>query len=93
MSTFDEAIDTALASLARAPLTVEMKDLRSLPQRLGGLGLPRHFGPQSEKGCLASRALTRSYIEQHRPELAPGTEIWHELEVGIWTGLAFARNC
>ena len=52
---FDTALDTALAAIARTDLTPEICALRSLPQSLGGLSLPRHGGPQSEKGWLASR--------------------------------------
>ena len=86
MGAFDAAVDVAVAGIAKTPLTPEMKDLRSLPQRLGGLGLPRHCGAQSEKGCLASRALTRAYIETHRPELAPGMDSWQEVVVGEGDG-------
>ena len=86
MRAFDAAVDVAVAGIAKTPLTPEMKDLRSLPQRLGGLGLPRHCGAQSEKGCLASRALTRAYIETHRPELAPGMDSWQEVVVGEGDG-------
>jgi len=63
--------------------------IRNLPQRLGGLGLPRHFGPQSEKACLASRALTLAYITEHRQDLQSGTEKWPEIEVGDSDGSRF----
>ena len=79
---FDTALDTALAAIARTDLTPEICALRSLPQSLGGLSLPRHGGPQSEKGCLASRELTKAYIMAHRPELARGMEKWRNVEVG-----------
>jgi len=79
---FDKAIDKALADIACTELTPEISTLRSLPQRLGGLSLARHCGPQSEKGCLASRALTKTYITEHRPELQPGMELWRHVEVG-----------
>jgi hypothetical protein len=76
------ALDTALAAIARTELTPEICALRSLPQSLGGLSLPRHGGPQSEKGCLASRELTKAYIMEHRPDLARGMEKWRNVEVG-----------
>jgi len=79
---FDGAMDTALAAIARTELTPEICALRSLPQSLGGLSLPRHCGPQSEKGCIASREMTKAYITEHRPELAPGMEMWRPVEVG-----------
>ena len=48
MRGFDDAINLAVAETAQMPLTPEIAMIRNLPQRLGGLGLPRHFGPRSE---------------------------------------------
>jgi len=89
MRAFDDAINLAIAATARTTLTPEIAMIRNLPQRLGGLGLPRHFGPQSEKACLASRALTLAYITEHRQDLQSGTEKWPEIEVGDSDGSRF----
>jgi len=59
---FDNAIDEALAAVALTELTPEISTLRSLPQSMGGLSLTRHCGLQSEKGCLASRALRKALL-------------------------------
>ncbi|NBT76814.1 MAG: hypothetical protein EBT15_12815, partial [Betaproteobacteria bacterium] len=80
--TFDKAVDNAVAAIARTPPSAEIGTLRSLPQSMGGLSLPRHCGPQSEEGTLASRAMTKSYVMKYRPELAPGMECWRHIEVG-----------
>ena len=72
---FDNAIDEALAAVALTELTPEIRTLRSLPQSMRGLSLTRRCGPQSEKGCLASRALTNDFVEKHRPELVRGMEV------------------
>ena len=79
---FDNAIDEALAAIALTELTPEISTLRSLPQSMGGLSLTRHCGPQSEKGCLASRVLTKDFVEKHRPELARGMERWRPMVIG-----------
>jgi hypothetical protein len=79
---FDNAIDEALAAVALTELTPEISTLRSLPQSMGGLSLTRHCGPQSEKGCLASRALTKDFVEKHRPELVRGMERWRAIVIG-----------
>ena len=63
--------------------------LRSLPQRHGGLGLPRHQGTQSEKACLASREHTLEFVNRHRPELLTGTDKWQPVVVGQRTGALY----
>ena len=73
---FDNAIDEALAAGALTELTPEISTLRSLPQSMGGLSLTRHCGQQSEKSCLALRALTKAFVEKHRPESVRGMERW-----------------
>ena len=79
---FDNAVDKALAAVALTELTLEISTLRSLPQSTGGLRLTRRCGLQSKKGCLASRALTKAFVEKHRPELVRGMERWRAIVVG-----------
>ena len=53
MGEFDAAIDAGIGGIARTAAAPMLPVLRSLPQRHGGLGLPRHQGTQSEKACLS----------------------------------------
>jgi hypothetical protein len=62
---FDRRIDTALAALADCPEDHEMRTLRSLPQRLGGLGVYDYSGLQGVKGRNHSRHITYSFAQTH----------------------------
>jgi hypothetical protein len=77
---FDAAIDHAVAGIAHASSTTpEIRALRSLPCHLGGLGLTRHQGSTTERNCLAARTSVRRYIDEFRPELMSGTQLWPAL--------------
>ena len=67
MQTFDTRVDEAIADLARTPLTPVITAIRSLPQRMGGLGLSPMAGARSEEGCLAARKNTKEFIERYFP--------------------------
>ncbi len=65
----DEAVDRSIYSIMDcaepAPDTPEEKrfqTIRDLPQKLGGLGLGRHFGWAGEKARTLSRILTRAHV-------------------------------
>jgi hypothetical protein len=89
MGEFDAAIDAGIGGIARTAAAPMLPVLRSLPQRHGGLGLPRHQGTQSEKACLASREHTLEFVNRHRPELLTGTDKWRPVVVGQRTGALY----
>ena len=89
---FDAKVSDILAAIIKAPCTQVLVEARSLPYRLGGLGLPRHQGAQSEKGNLASRAQTKAYITRYRPELASGMDRWEPVQVGLGDASLFAAE-
>lgn len=84
---FDQHITRALARLLRAhdihnaalPDSL-LSRLRSLPQKLGGLGILAHGGPVAEYGRLKSRRLTERFIHAYYPNLS-------FLMSDLWTGL------
>ena len=89
MGEFDAAIDAGVGGIARITGPSMLPVLRSLPQRHGGMGLPRHQGPQSEKACLASREHTLEFVNRYRPELLTGTDKWRPVVVGQRTGALY----
>ena len=76
MKIFDLAVDRVVGELARSPVTPELKDLRELPQSLGGLGLTRHSGVGGQKAVMNSRRLAKAFAEKHARMLLPGTQKW-----------------
>jgi hypothetical protein len=82
MGRFDIAVDDALASIARVPVTPVLRRLRALPQRFSGLGLPRHQGGISEKACLDARETTAKFVDEWLPDLRSGVDALPEVEVG-----------
>ena len=82
LGAFDKAVDEAVAAIAHTPLTEMSSMLRSLPVSMGGLGLRRHQGPNSERGCISSRERARAFIEEHIPEIGSGMAGWSIEEEG-----------
>jgi hypothetical protein len=70
LSTFDSRIDCALESLSGCALNDTAKALRSLPIKLGGVGIQRHSGPQSLNDYRSRNTLISTFAGQHLAELA-----------------------
>jgi hypothetical protein len=90
---FDSAIDIALLSLSGAtplgPRTDALVSVveravkvRTLPTKLGGLGVARHVGINSEKNIMLSRGLTTIFIAEFLPSVESGTLSWHPIQLG-----------
>ena len=70
LSTFDTKIDNALDSLTGCTLNDTAKTLRSLPIKLGGVGIQRHSGLQSFNDYRSRNTLIATFAGQHLEELA-----------------------
>jgi hypothetical protein len=84
LQSFDTLVDDALLRLVGAASAMPRTDslaafvhrasvIRSLPTKLGGLGLARHAGINSEKNVLLSRILTNDFIAHFLPAALVGT--------------------
>ena len=70
LSHFDSSIDKVLAVLVNEPRpSREFAIIRSLPLRVGGIGLRRHAGMYADKSRLASCHLAQEFIIRHYPKL------------------------
>ena len=90
LAPFDADIDSALSSIMDCDAQDHglMCAIRCLPKRMGGLGAPRHSGPEGDYNRNASRNATLNYI---RTSGLPRTfynqlqDSWYELALG-WGG-------
>ena len=76
--TFDEAMDSAVAKLARATVSAEIASLRSLPPHMSGLGISRLGGTRGTVGNLAARNNTYDFVVSHESlhHLVSGMDQW-----------------
>jgi hypothetical protein len=82
MERFDQEVDIAVGKIAGVTTDGQLKILRSLPQRYGGLGILRHHGSRSEKVCKDSRNRVLEFIDANkdkRPDIIEGTKAWSDL--------------
>jgi hypothetical protein len=81
---FDRRIDTALAALADCPEGHQLRPLRSLPQRLWGLGVYNYSGLQGVKGRNHSRHITYLFARTHYHSSLfrqTSADTWSELDM------------
>lgn len=88
---FDQEVDKMIFCLADfAPNGINalevsiVKTLRSLPMRMGGLGIPRYSGLAGEAATLQSRQFCYEYMENHLdPMLLGGAhQYWDGIQLG-----------
>ena len=63
---FDQEVDRGIRLITTASLDEVTGILRSLPQDIGGLGIPRHHSHQSEIACTETRAKVTNFLRDHR---------------------------
>ena len=83
---FDDAMDIAVAKLARATVSADIASLRSLPPHMSGLGITRLGGTRGIVSNLAARNNTYDFVVAH--------ESLHHLVSGMdqWTGYSPQLN-
>jgi len=77
-TTFDLAIDEAVATIAGTTASEEIRTLRVLPQMMGGLGMMAYDSIPGEKGKFESRNITREYMQKYSPLMLEASYTWEE---------------
>jgi len=75
---FDLAIDEAVGAIAGTEATSELRVLRTLPQRRGGLGMMAYNSIPGEKGKFESRNITKAFLRRFSPYLLEATRQWDD---------------
>jgi hypothetical protein len=85
---FDESIDKQLFAFMEKSyddqpqiLKDRVKIIRSLPRKLGGLGLMEHAHGVGEKNLWAARIAMRQFLSQHYPNMIPSHRGFHRLSL------------